>query len=180
MAFAAIVGWYLLAYAILHPLANAPVADSWLYGEAARFFRETGRIRFAGFTDAMPVAQVIYGAVWALFFGAGSISLEISEVALGAVAALVFFAMARRCGAQPSQALLATGMMVCNPCYLFLSFSFMTEIPFLAALIAVHWAFARAEGDRELPRLWLAAALSVIAFLVRPFAGAAILGCIGA
>src|SRR6202050_1968157 len=72
------------------------------------------------------------------------------------------------------------GLMVCNPCYLFLSFSFMSEVPFLAALLACHLAFAKADGENEIRWLWLSAILGVVAFTVRPFGGAAILGGAGA
>ncbi len=71
-------------------------------------------------------------------------------------------------------------MLICNPCYLFLSFSFMSEIGFLAALVGAHLAFANAESERQAVYLWLAALLGVIAFAVRPFGGAVTLGSIGA
>jgi hypothetical protein len=31
VAVGAVVGWYALALAALYPLANGPVADSWIY-----------------------------------------------------------------------------------------------------------------------------------------------------
>ncbi len=58
-AAAAVVGWYVFALWILHPLTDAPVVDSWLYGSAVRRFLRTGEMRFAGYTQAMPVAQVV-------------------------------------------------------------------------------------------------------------------------
>jgi hypothetical protein len=59
---------------------------------------------------------------------------------------------------------------------LFLSFSFMSEISFLAALVACHLSFAKAEGEEPIRWMWLSAACGVVAFAVRPFGGAAILG----
>ncbi len=92
----------------------------------------------------------------------------------------MFHALAIQCGAPRWQALAATGLLICNPCFTFLSFSFMTEIPFLTAMVAAHLAFAKAEGPREQLWLWLAAALAVIGILIRPFAAMAIVGCVGA
>ena len=179
-AAAAVVGWYVFALAILHPLTDAPVVDSWLYAFSVRRFLRTGEIRFAGFTQAMPIAQVIYGVGWSHAFGANSVSLEISVVTLAVLCGVMFHALAIRCGASRWQALAATGLLVCNPCFTFLSFSFMTEIPFLTALIAAHLAFAKAGGRREHLWLWIAAALAVIAFMIRPFGAMAIAGCAGA
>jgi len=175
-----VVEWYALALALLHPLADGPVADSWIYDEAVRWFRATGEIRFPGFTETMPVAQVIYGAGWGSIFGTSAVSLDLANAFLGIVAALLMYALAIRCGARQWQALAAAGLLFCNPCYLFLSFSFMSEIAFLTALLGSHLAFANAEGERQGPYLWLSASLAVVAFAVRPFGGAAILGSIGA
>jgi hypothetical protein len=176
----AVIGWYVFALLILHPLTDAPVVDSWLYGSAVRRFMRTGEIRFAGFTQAMPIAQVVYGVAWAHAFGGNSVSLEISVVTLAVLCGVMFDALAIKCGAPRWQALAATGLLICNPCFTFLSFSFMTEIPFLTAMVAAHLAFAKAEGRREQCWLWLSAAMAVIGFLIRPFAAMVIAGCVGA
>jgi len=60
---------YSFALWILHPLTDAPVVDSWLYGSAVRRFLRTGEMRFAGFTQDMPIAQVYYGVAWSHAFG---------------------------------------------------------------------------------------------------------------
>jgi hypothetical protein len=179
-AAAVVVGWYAFALWILHPLTEAPVVDSWLYGSAVRRFLRTGEMRFAGFTQDMPIAQVYYGVGWAHAFGANSVSLEISVVMLAVACGVMFHALAIKCGAPRWQALAATGLLICNPCFTFLSFSFMTEIPFLTAMIAAHLAFAKAEGQHEPLWMWLAAAMAVIAFMIRPFGAMAIAGCVGA
>ncbi len=180
IALAAAVAWYLLAWSVIHPLANAPVIDGWLYRRAVESFLKTGTIRFAGFTDAMPVAQVIYGAAWGRLFGTTHPSLDVAGAALGAAGVAMLFALARRCGAGVWQAALAAALLAGNPCYLFLSFSFMTEIPYVAALLAALLAFSIADGPHETIWLWVSAGFGVIAFLVRPFGGAAIAGCAGA
>ena len=145
-AAAVVIGWYAFALWILHPLTEAPVVDSWLYDSAVRRFLRTGEMRFAGFTQDMPIAQVFYGVGWAHAFGANSVSLELSVVMLAVLCGVMFHALAIKCGAPRWQALAATGLLICNPCFTFLSFSFMTEIPFLTAMVAAHLAFAKAEG----------------------------------
>ena len=177
---AIVIGWYVFALAILHPLTDAPVVDSWLYASAVRRFLRTGEIRWAGFTQAMPVVQVLYAAAWARAFGANAVSLEISTVLIAIACGVMFYALAIRCGARRWQALAATGLLICNPCFTFLSFSFMTEIPFLALVVATYLAFANATGDRARWWLWLTAALAVIAFMIRPFGAMTIAGCAGA
>lgn len=179
-AAAIVIGWYVFALAVLHPLTDAPVVDSWLYASAVRRFLRTGEIRWAGFTQAMPVVQVLYGAAWARAFGANAVSLEISTVLIAIACGVMFYALAIRCGARRWQALAATGLLICNPCFTFLSFSFMTEIPFLALVTATYLAFANATGARARWWLWLTAALAAIGFMIRPFAAMTIAGCVDA
>jgi len=172
-----IVVWYLFAWLAIRPLSDAPVVDSWIYQHAVKAPWRAGRPNFAGFTKAMPVGQVLYGVLWTRLFGSTSASFDLSVAVAGAAGALMMYALARRCGAQHSSALLATALLVCNPCYLFLSFSFMSEVPFLTLLIGCNLAFACADGARNEGRwIWLAAALGVAAFTIRPFGAAAILG----
>lgn len=180
VSFLVIAGWFALAYAAVRPLADAPVVDSWIYAEAARWFAATNSIRFAGYTEAMPIGQVAYGAAWGRIFGSSDASLDLSVIVLAVLGGWLFCCLARRCGANQWQALLATGLLVCNPCYTFLSFSFMSEIPFLALMMGAYLAYARADGEREIGWLWLSALLGVAAFTIRPFGAAAILGCVGA
>src|SRR5579872_1259840 len=180
VAIGVVAGWYALALALLHPLADGPVADSWIYEESVRWFRATGEMRFPGFTETMPVAQVLYGAAWGAIFGTSAASLDLASAFLGIVTALMLYALAMRCGARWWQALAAAGLLICNPCFLFLSFSFMSEIAFLAALLGSQLAFANAEGEHQMRWLWLSASLAVVAFAVRPFGGIAILGPVAA
>jgi hypothetical protein len=180
IAAAAAAAWYVLAWSVIRPLADGPVVDGWLYRAAVNWFLKTGTIRFAGFTDTMPVAQVVYGAAWGRLFGTTHPSLDIAGATLGAAGVTMLYALARRCGAGAWQAALAAALLAGNPCYLFLSFSFMTEVPYVAALLAALLAFSAAEGAHETLWLWVSAAFGVIAFLVRPFGGAVIAGCAGA
>jgi Dolichyl-phosphate-mannose-protein mannosyltransferase len=180
LAAAAVAGWYALAWFVAHPLANAPVADSWIYSRAVRALLDTGGFHFVGFTQAMPVAQVIYGAGWAWLFGHGAVSLDLSVAILGALDGILFYVLARRCGASIEGSAIATALLIANPCYLLLSFSFMTEIPFLTPTIAACCAFAYADGEHETRWLCVAAALAVVAFMVRPFGVAALVGFAGA
>ncbi|HYA36307.1 MAG TPA: glycosyltransferase family 39 protein [Candidatus Binataceae bacterium] len=173
-------GWFILVWLVIRPITDGPVVDSWIYAESVRWFIRTGEIRFAGYTQAMPAAQVIWGASWATLFGASAASLELSTALLAALTAIMFYALAIRCGARRWQAFAGAALIACNPCFLFLGFSFMTEVPFLAALVASHLAFANATGEHEYRWLWIAAIAGAISFAVRPFGGIAIAGAAGA
>jgi hypothetical protein len=167
--------WFAVTFWVARPFVQGPVADSWIYLRAVRNLR-AGVFALPGFTAAMPVAQIVYGALWTRLFGLSYLALYCSVAILGIAGAMLFYALARRCNADRYGATLATALLIANPCYLFLSFSFMTDVPFVSMLIAAHLAFAMAERGREVSRLWICAALLIGAFLVRPFALAALAG----
>lgn len=183
IAYGTIAAWYALEIAILFPLANGAAIDGWLYGEAVRRYMQSGEIRFAGYSMAMPLLQVFYGAQWGTVFGAGPRSLAYSTVVLSAAGAMMFHALARRCGAQRIPAAIATGCLIANPCFTFLTFSFMTDVPFLSLMIASVLAFnasdsahVRADLRAETIWIWVAAALALLDFMIRPFAALTIAG----
>lgn len=173
--------WYAALYAVVRPLAPGPVIDDWLYVHAVQEFARTGRIAFGGFTQAMPVSQVLYGALWAKFFGASYVSLHMAGAVLGMAGTIAFYALARDAGLEPARALTSSALLACNPCYVLLSFSFMTDVAFVAVLLAACWALGRSRRDAEVGgSAWLAAALLVVAFLVRFLAAVAIAGFVAA
>jgi Dolichyl-phosphate-mannose-protein mannosyltransferase len=169
-----VILWYFIVYFAVRPLTEAPVGDSWIYEHAVTHFNRTGKVQFPGFTQAMPVVQALYGAAWSRLFGETSRSLDLSTALLAIFGGLLFYRLARKCGAAPWPSIAATALLICNPCYLLMSFSFMTEIPFLVALLASYFAFACAIQHGSKIWLWLAAAFAVAGFGVRPFAGATI------
>ena len=156
------------------------VADSWIYGEAAQWFLANREFRFPGYTEAMPLAQLVYGAIWGSIFGSGPASLDVACMILAVIGGFLMYALAIRCGGARMAGACSRRPDGVQPVFSLLSFSFMTEIPFLAALLACHLAFANAEGENEIRWLWLSAILGVVAFSVRPFGGSAILGGAGA
>lgn len=173
------LAWFAITYLVLRPLANGPVVDSWIYLRAVKNLR-TGVFAIPGFTAALPLAQIAYGALWSRLFGLSYPALDLSVASLGLVGSILFYWLARNCGADGVGAATGTALLIANPCYLFLSFSFMTDVPFVAALIAAHFMFANAERGRTPAWMWSCAGCLVVAFLVRPFALAAIAGCAGA
>ncbi len=168
--------WFAIVSVAVRPLTDGPVADSWIYLRAVKRLNN-GVLSLPGFTAAIPLAQIIYGSIWSHLFGLGYVSLYWAVILLGAAGGMLFYVLARRCDAAPASALPATALLIVNPCYLFLSFSFMSDVPFVVLLIAAHLMFAAAPQGRMNARLWACAALLVLAFMVRPFALAAVVGC---
>jgi hypothetical protein len=171
--------WFVLVFLIAQPLVNGPVADSWVYLRTVKRLN-AGIFSLPGFTAATPFVQIAYGALWSRLFGLDYVSLYWSVIVLAVGAGMLFYLLARRCDASPRSAALATALLIFNPCYLFLGFSFMTDVPFVLLLIAAYLVLASGWNQTGELRMWLCAALLTAAFTQRVFAVAAIAGCAAA
>src|SRR5438445_5036192 len=70
-----------------------------------------------------------------------------------ALAALyAFYGIAREVGVPPWGALLGTGLLAVNPIFFHLSYSFMTDVPFMSLLLLASYCYIRGlrpEGRRQ-------------------------------
>src|SRR5207248_711133 len=111
--------------------------------------------------------------LFAHLFGFSHTTLRISTLVLAGSGVLAFYLLLREL-LDPGRALLGALLLLFNPLFVFLSYSFMTDVPFLSLALWALFCYVRALRARS-PRLgWLAAgsALAGGAFLIRQLGGA--------
>ena len=128
---------------VLHPLTDAPVADSWLYGVR----RAMVSARLASFgspasSQAMPIAQVLYGVRGRMRSAALGVAGNLQCLSRRAVrtafpCARDAMRRAAMAGARGDRSADLQSLLT------FLSFSFMSEIPFLTAISRRTWRSPR-------------------------------------
>src|SRR5207244_8048835 len=109
--------------------------------------------------------------------------LTAANMMLALVASLAFYAILRRLGFAPGLSLLGTALLVLNPFFVTLSYSFMTEISFIAfMLLSCLFYLLGFEpehlrdggtsafiGRPQIGWLWLGGLFAALAFLDRQF-----------
>jgi hypothetical protein len=164
---------------IVSPAGDFPLQDDNFHFRPVKHIVETGTFQKNPYMATTFVAQGYWGALFAKVFGMSYTSLRASTL----VAALVGAWAAARCagilGASRGTAILCGLLVLFNPIYMSLSYTFMSEVPFtavvtlaglsyLAALRSDHWGYAV-----------LGTALALVAFFIRQH-GAFVSGAFGA
>jgi 4-amino-4-deoxy-L-arabinose transferase-like glycosyltransferase len=163
------------------PGGEFPIDIDWNYARVVQSLIERGRLEISPWTAASLVLQAYWGSLFAVLFGFSHTTLRISTLVLAAAGVLGFYRLLCELF-DWRRALLGALLLLFNPLYVCLSYSFKSNVPFLALAI---WAlFCYVRGVRAArPRLvWLVAgsAFAGGAFLVRQIGVALPLAVAGA
>lgn len=138
-----------------------PLDDDWAYALAVKRLLAGGGLVIPDWASPTLAWHAAWGALWSLAAGFSHETLRLSTLALGALAALLAGLYRRGDSPQPALAL------ALNPLFLLLSFTFMTDVPYLAWSLAALLLYLRA-AEKDSAALWLAAsAAAALAYLVR-------------
>lgn len=141
---------------LLRPFQNTPFLDDFLYGWSVEWFLKHHELRILELSTCINVFQILWGALFCLPFGFSFSALRVSTWVLSVAALCGLYLTLRELGVGRRDALIGTAVLAFYPVYFILSFTFMTDAPFLSAVIWFSYAFLRAiraHSDR-----WLVAA----------------------
>src|SRR6266487_3027811 len=112
------------------PAGDFPIADDWLYARMVKSLVELGQLQISPWSSATFVLQAYWGALFAQLFGFSHSVLRASTLLLGALGVLAFYLLLRDL-LDRRRALLGALLLLANPLYVHLSYTFLTDIPFL-------------------------------------------------
>lgn len=148
--------------------ANVPVIDDWVYAWSVEHLLKTGQLQVLDISAFYPITQILWGALFARVAGFSFVSLRFSTVVLAAIGCWAVYLTLRELGCRRSTGLLGALALACDPVYFALSFSFMTEVPFVCmSTLALYW-YVRALQRNEPRAVWIGCLFAVAAFLIRP------------
>lgn len=138
-----------------------PLDDDWAYALSVKRLVSGGGLVIPDWASPTLVWHTVWGALWSLAAGFSHETLRLSTLALAALAALLTGLYARE---DSPEAALAVAL---NPLFLLLSFTFMTDVPYLAwSMLAL--LLYRLAWEKDAAGWWLAAsAAAALAYLVR-------------
>jgi hypothetical protein len=167
-----VAGWA-TTQLVLSPVHEYPIIDDWIYARSAQVMYQTGQFFMHPNTQANLLGLVVWGTLWCKLFGFSFTTLTYSTLVLALVGLLAFYSIARRLGVPPSGALLGTALFWFNPITLHLSYSFMTDVPFLSLVLMSCHLYMRGlqSGSRGAMWAWLTAGgcFAGWAFTIRQF-----------
>lgn len=170
-----LLGWVLVLL-LLPPQHEYPIIDDWIYAGSVRTMLQTGTFVMPPATQANLVGLTLWGAAWCKLLGFNFTILTYSTLFMSLICLFTFYAIARLVNVPPWGALLGTALLGFNPIFVHLSYSFMTDVPFLTLTLLACYCYMRGIQEHEpaarVPSLlWFAAGglFSGWAFLIRQF-----------
>jgi Dolichyl-phosphate-mannose-protein mannosyltransferase len=158
--------WVLIAI-LINPRGNFPLHDDWAYGGAVKTLLQTGSIRLPDWSSPNLVAQLWWGALFCVPSGFSFTALRISTIVLGLIGVLAAFGIFRGIGATPGVALFGALTLAVNPLYLVLSYTFMTDVPFVVcSLVSLYFLVKAAKTDSNLQMI-VGLLFACVAILIR-------------
>ena len=148
-----LLGLFFLVVAFINPLRETAMADDWSYALTVRHLLRTGQYQLNDWAAANMPVQIYWAAILAKCFGYHLAVLRLSTLALLLVAFVSFYWTLHDFGVTEDEATLLTAVMALSPPVFFLSFTFQTDVQFLAWQILALWLYARAL--RRNSYLWM-------------------------
>lgn len=164
--YAALLGFYLLAAAVISIAGDFPLNDDWSYGTGVRHFVNKGTLYLPG-VCAAGFAHVLWGALFVKIAGFSYESLRLAALTMSAFGSCCLLSALRILGLGRGSALVLTLIYAANPIMLNITFSFMSDSTALALGSAFLAAFLRALKQRSCGWLLLSALVLATAVTVR-------------
>lgn len=164
---AAITAAFLLLIVLIAPLRQFPVQDDWNYSKTVWNLLQTGVFHRLEGTQATVLFPAVWGSLFAKIFGYSFATLRVSTLALAWGSLLRFYGLLTELGLDLPRRLLGTGALLVTPAFVYLAFSFMTDIPFLFGYLGALACYVRAWRRDDLRFAVLGSALAAVAFLAR-------------
>jgi Dolichyl-phosphate-mannose-protein mannosyltransferase len=154
---------------IISPVGEFPLNDDWIYTKTVQHLLQTGQYHAHPYLNATLIVQSYWGALFCKLFGFSFTTLRFSTLLLGILNAWGVARCGLALGLSRSWALLCGIIIMTNPIVLGLSYSFMTDVPFLTLSTLSGLCFLKALRKLSPGLVFWGSLLGVAAFFVRQF-----------
>ena len=169
LALAIILAGFALVVLVMPIQRNYAYIDDWTYTHSVEQIIRGQGFRPSEYAQATLATHAYWGALFAALFGMSFSTMTAATMTLSFVAAIAFYVLLRQLGFGPTLSGLGTALLALNPYFLNLSYSFMTDITFLAMLLLSCLFYFRALETDGIGWLWVASMFGAMSFLTRQF-----------
>ncbi len=156
-----------LILVIVNPVGEFPLNDDWAYSLIVRNWLETGIYEVNDWPAMSLFTQICWGTLFSAIFGFSFMALRLSTLVLAIIGILAFNAILTNLKIPKVTRILALGTLLFNPLYFHLSFTFMTDVPFLTCCLLASFFYLKFFQE-ERTVIWAGAVFfSICAILIR-------------
>jgi len=157
---------WIVSFIIIKPIGNFPLADDWAYSKTVEIFVKTHHLKILDWYAMTFVTQMLWGALFCSIFGFSFFVLRLSTIVIGIIGVVYFYILLKKL-ANSQVALLSTLVIAFNPLYFCLSYSFMTDVPFLSLTIISLYYYIEAIKTERLSFFIIATIVSLLATMLK-------------
>ena len=159
---------FFLSILIVNPVGDFPIGDDWQYGYPVKTWVEDGMMEFKGVFAPNVLLQVAFGYLFCKMGGSFDFTwLRLSTLTLGILAIIYFFKTIKLLNVSGKIALFTSITLLFNPLFYYLSFTFFTDVPFLALCIISIYYFVKYLDLRKIQFIGWAVFWAVASFYIR-------------
>jgi hypothetical protein len=165
---------------LVNPLRETALEDDWVYSLTVKHLLETGEYRLHDWSAANMPFQAYWGGLFATVAGYSFGTLRVSTLVLAFIGLIAFYHLARHHDLEPDAAGIATLALLATPLAFRFSYTFDTDVPFLACWIIALSAYTAGLARGRPALILLGGAAGAAAILTRQFGVAlipALAGC---
>jgi len=159
----------LLTNVLVSPIGEFSLNDDWIYAKAVQRLLEEGQYRGHSYLVATFAAQAYWAALFCKVFGFSFTTLRISTLVLSVVGAWAMARCGLALGLSRNLALLCGVLVAINPLVLNLSYSFMSDAPFLAISMLSGLFFLLALQTSRAKLIFWGSFFGEVAFFIRQY-----------
>lgn len=127
-----IVAVWLVIAVLIDPRGNFPLNDDWGFSRAVHSLVVQHDLHYVEIITMTMISQVLWGAMFCKLFGFSHTILRISTLVLALLGIIATHRLLREAGVSRPMALIGCLVLIVNPLFLELSYTFMTDVPFAA------------------------------------------------
>ena len=134
--------WIVMAL-LVDPRGEFPLNDDWMYAHSAMTFLTQGRFELFDWQAITVLGQVLWGALFAKFFGFSMTMLRISVLVLGLLGVWSTYGLLRASKTSNLLSFWGALTLATTPLYFGVANSFMTDVPFYALTVSSYFFLFR-------------------------------------
>jgi len=167
---------FIAAILFINPFRETAMEDDWAYALTVKHLVNTGEYRLNDWLSANMPFQAYWGALFVSLSRYSFSSLRVSTLCLFFIGLLAFYYLAKEYDFSGVQAGFLTLCLLGSPLVMRFAFNFMTNVPFLACLIAALLLYKKAIRTRSFLLMFMASLAAAAAILTRQFGAALVAG----
>lgn len=154
---------------LANPTGEFPLNDDWNYARSAKILAESSQLLITCWNCSTNLVQITYGALLTNLLGFSFTLLRATSWVAGLIGCVYMYLLLRETSKNEVIGLAAAGTLMTNVIYFNLANTFMTDVPFMAALLAGSYYAVRSLRNERTRDFVLAVLCLVVSTFLRQY-----------